>query len=82
MAFTDKLFLEKCPLLSVSFALPDKNFQIFAVKYLLLIYYQLGDRFRAILALLFSSPVHEVLRVSYCDGLLSGVRRPSTFSPQ
>ena len=42
MAFTDKLFLEKCPLLSVSFALPDNIFQIFAVKYLLLIYYQLA----------------------------------------
>ena len=31
--------------------------------------------------LLFSSPVHEVLRVSYCDRPMSVVRRPSTFSP-
>ena len=30
---------------------------------------------------IFSSPVHEVLKVSYCDRPMSGVRRPSTFSP-
>ena len=55
MAFTDELFLYliKCPLLAVSFELFIKFSQIFAVKYLLLIYYHLGDRFRAILALLF-----------------------------
>ena len=59
MAFTSKLFLEKCPLLAVSFALLDKKkSQIFAVKYLLLIYYQSGYRFTAILALLLSFQVH------------------------
>ena len=47
MAITDKLFL------AISFALLIKFSQIFAVKYLLLIYLHSGDRFSVTLALLF-----------------------------
>ena len=50
--FIKIVLLTVCPLLAVSFELLIKFSQIFAVKYLLLINYHSGDRFRAILALL------------------------------
>ena len=44
---------------SFIFALLIKVSQIFAVKYLLLIYFHSGDQFRAIIALLFVMQTHS-----------------------
>ena len=77
--FIDKLFLSH----SLQFHLHSfliKYSQTFTVKYLLLIYYHSGDRFRAIFALLFKSREPEVLMVSYCDHSLRSFNVCRSFS--